>query len=67
MLEDGRGQADYRLSEFHDDILLPDYMAHPAARPGARPDAVLALSDAELVFEDQGPQAAAFTRLERVT
>jgi len=43
------------LFAFHDDVLFPDYMARPATRPGARPDAVLALSDAELVFEDQAP------------
>ena len=55
------------LFAFHDDALFPDYVARLAARPDARPDAVLAFSDAEPVFEDQSPQTAAFTRLERVT
>jgi hypothetical protein len=67
MLQDASGHADYMLFAFHDDVLFPDYVARMATRLGSRPDAVLAFSDAELVFEDQAPQTAAFTRLERVT
>jgi glycosyltransferase involved in cell wall biosynthesis len=63
MLEDARGQADWMLFAFHDDVLFPDYVARLAARP----DAVLAFSDAEPVFEDQSLQTEAFTRLERAT
>ncbi len=67
MLDEARGQANYMLFAFHDDVLFPDYVARLAARLDARPDAVLAFSDAELTIEDQAPQTAAFTRLERVT
>ena len=67
MLEEVRGQADYLLFAFHDDVLLPDYITRLVARLDARPDAVLAFSDAEMTFEDQAPQTAAFTRLEHVT
>jgi len=65
--EDARGQADYMLFAFHDDVLLPGYVAHLAARFAARRDAVSAVSDAELLFEDQAPQPTAFPRLERLT
>jgi hypothetical protein len=67
MLKDARGQAEYMLFAFHDDVLFPDYVARLAARLDSQPDAVLAFSDAELRFEDQAPQTAAFTRLEQVT
>ncbi len=67
MLDTARGQADYLMFAFHDDVLLPDYVARLAARLDAAPGAVLAFSDAELTFEDQAPQTAAFTRLEQVT
>jgi glycosyltransferase involved in cell wall biosynthesis len=67
MLGETRGQADYMLFAFHDDVLFPEYVARLAARLDARPDAILAFSDAELTFEDQAPQTASFTRLEQVT
>jgi len=67
MLGETRGQADYLLFAFHDDVLFPDYVARLAARLDARPDAILAFSDAELTFEDQAPETASFTRLEQVT
>lgn len=66
LLREARGQADYMMFAFHDDVLFPDYVARLAARLDAAPDAVLAFSDAELTFEDQAPETAAFTRLEQV-
>lgn len=56
--------ADYLLVAFHDDVLRPEYVARLVERLEQNPDAVLAHSDVETVFQDGGREMRVYDKLE---
>lgn len=59
-----RGDGDYLLFAFHDDILAPDYVARCVAALEANPRAILAFSDVTLVNPDGTSEARAYPELD---